>query len=321
MTSFDMGNNSLLPEDAAKRLTVIYRLFGNYHQNILKCHLYLMNKLILSETTVQCFKIQFNRQFPTSLLMKIIELVPDKSITIAMEQMNLDEYEKFCQNINQDDIRLYLYLKSIAMLSNNTKEQDLVQLISPLLILHVALLIRLSLLDRHIPSSFPSITFSPILSHMITQFQQCLSSNLCSQVSSLSWSKVADLFDGRLFAFTLYQLSSSLNIRLDSNTYEIVSKSLSILKMSFSDDLFQNIVNQMIQLNFIDISRSELNEESPLIVEPIETHRKITKISNPFIDTLLQPILPPNNALTFEWETANDIEATPYEGMITLLIL
>jgi hypothetical protein len=322
MTSFDMKNDSLLSENALKQLTVIYRLFGNYHQYVLKCHLYLMNKLTLHETTIQCFKIQFKRQFPTNSLMKIIELVPNKSITIIKEQIDQNEYEKFCQNISQNDLRLYLYLKAIGMFTNNTEEQNLVQLLCPLFILHVALLIRLSLLDRHLPSSFSSITFSPIFSQMITQFQRCLSSNLSSQVSSLSWSKVADLFDGRLFAFTLYQLSSSSsNTRLDSNTYDIVKESLSILNMPFSgNDLFQNIVNQMIQLNLIDILKSELNEESPIIVQQIETQRKILKISNPFIDTLLQPILPPNNTSTFEWETANDIEVTRYEGMITLII-
>jgi hypothetical protein len=315
MTSLDIGNDSLLSENTLKQLTVIYRLFGNYHQNVLKYHLYLMNKLILCETTIQCFEIQFKRQFPMSSLMKIIELVPNKFITIVKEQMDENEYEKFCQNISQDDIRLYLYLKAITLFSNNTKEQDLVQLLCPLFVLHIGLLIRLSLLDRHLPSSFPSITFNPILSQMITQFQQYLSSNLSLQVSSLSWSKVADLFDGRLFAFTLYQLSSSSDIRLDSNTYEIIKESLSILNIPFSDNIFQNIVNQMIQLNLIDISRSP-----PVIVEQMETHRKITKISNPFIDTLLQPILPPNNTFTFEWETANDIEATRYEGMISLFL-
>ncbi|CAF0753138.1 unnamed protein product [Rotaria sordida] len=314
MANFDMENGSLLSENALKQLTIIYCLFGNYHQNIIKCHLYLMNKLILTETTVQCFEIQFKRQFPTSLLKKIIELVPNQLITITKNQKDQNEYEKFCQNICQDDIRLFLYLKAIAKFINNTKDQELVQLLCPLFILHVALLIRLSLLDRHLPSSFPSITFSPMLSQMIAQFQQYLSSNLSSQVSSLSWSKVADLFDGHLFAFTLYRLSSSSsNIRFDSKTYEIVRESLSILNIPFSDDLFQNVVNQMIQLNVVDFSRSTF-EQSSIIVKRIETHRKITKISNRFINTLLQPIFSSNNTSTFEWVTPNDIPATRYEG-------
>jgi len=302
MTSLDTNDHSLLSENALKKLRILYRLFGNYHQYDHKCHLYLMNKLILRETTIQCFEIQFKRQFPLNSLEKISELVPNKPMNIIQEQKN--EYKRFCEN----DIRLYLYLKTILKFYDKTEEQDLLY---PLLILHVALLIRLSLLDRHLPSSFATITFNPILSQMITQFQQGLSSNLFSQVSLLSWSKVADLFDGRLFAFTLYQLSSLSNIRFDSQTYEIVKEILSILKIPFNDNLFQNIINKMIQQNLIEI-------KSSVIVPQIETRQNITKISNPFIDTLLQPILTSNNLSTIEWEIPIDTEATRYQGMISL---
>jgi hypothetical protein len=312
MASFDMKDDSLLSENVRKRLTILYRLFGNYHQYVIKCHLYLMNKLILTETTVQCFEIQFRRQFPSSSLTEIVELVPNQSITIAKEQKDQSEYEKFCQDISQNDIRLFLYLKAIVELIDNTNEQELVQLLCPLLILHVALLMRLSLLDRHLPSHFPSIIFSPKLSQMIAQFQKYLSLNMSSEVLPSSWSKVADLFDGRLFAFTLYQLSSS-NIRFDSTTYEIVGQSLSILNMSFSDDLFQNVINRMIQLNLVSSSK-----ETPIMIEQTATHRQIAKISNKFTDVLLQPILSSDSRPTFEWMTPNEIQATPYEGMISL---
>ncbi|CAF1144509.1 unnamed protein product [Rotaria sordida] len=314
MAGFDMKDCCLLSENVRKRLAVLYRLFGNYHQYKIKCHLYLMNKLILTETTVQCFEIQFRREFPTSSLVKIVELVSNRSITITKERKDQSEYEKFCLHISQPDIRLFLYLKAIVELIDNTNEQELVQILCPLLTLHVALLMRLSLLDRHLPSSFSSIIFSPKLSQMIAQFQENLSLSVSSEVLSLSWSKVADLFDGRLFAFTLYQLSSS-NIRFDSTTYDIVRQSLSILNLPFSDDLFQNVIKRMIQLDLVDFSK-----ESSVIIEQTATHRKVAKISNQFTDALLQPILLSNKTPTFEWVTPNEIQTIRYEGMIIVLL-
>ncbi|CAF4396193.1 unnamed protein product, partial [Rotaria sordida] len=80
--------------------------------------------------------------------------------------------------------------------NDQSNSKSLFNSISQLLVLHVALLIRLSLIDRHLPSKFPSITFSSIFSQLINQFQECLTSCICSYSSLLSYSKIVDIFDG-----------------------------------------------------------------------------------------------------------------------------
>ncbi|CAF3580025.1 unnamed protein product [Rotaria sp. Silwood1] len=137
------------------------------------------------------------------------------------------EFEKKTYELtNQDDVQLFLYLKAIMKTKNDqSNSESLFNIISQLLVLHVALLIRLSLIDCHLLSKFPSITFNSIFSQLTNQFQEHLTSCLYLYSSLLLYSKVVDIFDGRLFAFTLYQLKqSSSKMKFDSNTMNIVKK-------------------------------------------------------------------------------------------------
>jgi hypothetical protein len=307
MSSFDINKNLLLSKIALRNLHYIYRLFGNYHQYYLQCHLYLMNKLTLSDTTVKCFQIKFTEQCSMKLLQRALKVVPIYQNTTKTEENNWIEFEK---QIDQDDVRLFLYLKTIAKFIKEEKEKEMFKLLSPLLVLHVALLIRLSLIDRHLPSNFPTVKFSPMLSKLIVQFQQNLALCLSSYSSSLSWSKIVDIFDGRLFAFTLYQLNqSSSKIYFDSNTIDIVKESLTLLKLSNSEDIFCNIIEQLIQSKHI-IYTSTSSEKEPVLVK----RQKISRISNPFIDTFLKPILSTNNELTFDFVNPEDSHLSRYEG-------
>jgi hypothetical protein len=227
---------------------------------------------------------------PKKLLDDVVKTAA--SINVTKEQ-NWSEYEE----ISENDVRIFLYLKTIVdFMEENQQEQQLVQRLSPLLILHVALLIRLSLLDRHLPSSFPSVAYSPIFSQLIAQFQQRLASNLSAYSSSRSWSKIADLFDGRLFTFTLEQIHQSLNIRLDSKTYESVQQALNLLKIPVNENIFQDIVKQLIQSN--DIIFSSEKQATTIIQQ--QNRQKIIRISNPFVDIYMKPILSRNDAVTFD---------------------
>ncbi|CAF4706532.1 unnamed protein product [Rotaria sp. Silwood1] len=165
MTSFDICKNTLLSKNTLIKLLYIYRLFGNYHQYYFQCSLYLMNKLILTDTIVKCFRVVFMKQCSMNLLEKRVrKLSPDRNSSTILDQNDSIEFGRRIYDItNQDDVRLFIYLKTIMNFTQNKKEQsnkqNLFNLLSPLLILHVALLIRLSLIDRHLPSNFPSITF------------------------------------------------------------------------------------------------------------------------------------------------------------------
>jgi hypothetical protein len=186
----------------------------------------------------------------------------------------------------------------------------LLNLLSPLLVLHVSLLIRLSLIDRHLPLIFSSVKFSTKFSELIIQFQQRLTLCLSSYSSSLSWSKVADLFDGRLFAFTLYRLNqSSSKMCFDSETYDIVKECLTFLKLPSSEKIFPDILKELIKSNNIIFSSSSPKKQSILIKQ-----QKLTRISNPFVDTYLKPILSLNNELTFDFVNPDDSPSNRYEG-------
>jgi hypothetical protein len=313
MSSFDAENDKLLSKNVLEKLICVYRLFGNYHQYIIQCQVYIMNKLTLSETSVKCFQIQFHRMCPTKLL---TEIVRKGSLDLQMngtKERDWNEFDKLCQEIGGNDVRLFLYLKTIVDFMEENKEQNLIQLLCPLLVLHVALLIRLSLTDRHLSLSFPLVTFSPAFSQLIVQFQQRLSRDVSSHHSSLSWSKVGDLFDGRLFAFTLHQFSSS-NIRLDSTTFEIIKQSLSILKVPSTDTLFEDIIKQLIQSNDISFSSSSLDEQVTK-----SKRQKIIRISNPFVDTYLKPILTSNKTETFDLVEPDGSQVAQYKGTLSLL--
>ncbi|CAM4769547.1 unnamed protein product [Rotaria magnacalcarata] len=314
MSSVDVCNNSVLSKTTLRKLIYVYRLFGNYHQYYLECNLYLMNKLILTDTVVKCFQIKFTGRCSRPQLHTTISLVLSSHQTnIILDKDDAIKLEKLITN--QDDARLFFYLKTILTFireksNDQTKKENLFNLLSPLLVLHVALLIRLSLIDRHLPINFPSIKFSSIFSQSMIQFQQQLAICLSSYVSALSYSKVADIFDGRLFAFTLYQLKqSSSKIRFDSDTMNIIKQCLSLLNISMHENLFPNIVNQLIQSNHLIFSTLATDEQSVSMEK-----KKIAKISNSFIDTYLAPIMSKSDQWTFEFTDPDDSSLARYEG-------
>jgi hypothetical protein len=321
MSNFDVNNDKLLPKVVLEKLLNAYRLFGNYHQHVIQCHLYLMNKLILTEISVQCFQIQFNEEYPLDRMKKIDELAYNRLNTITKKEQGEYVLAKFCQDIGQVDVRLFLYLKTMTNLIEEKKEENLLKSLCPLLVLHVALLIRLSLIDRHLSSSFSSVIFSPIFSQLLIEFQQQLSLNLSSRCSLLSWSKVADLFDGRLFAFTIYQIhQSTSNLRFDSETFEIIKQCLKILQVSSNETLFQGVVKQMTLSNDI-MFLSSVTAQQSVMIEQSKNHQKIAKISNRFIDAYLKPICSLKDKFTFDLIEPNDIQVTRYEGIRTILFL
>ncbi|CAF2032627.1 unnamed protein product [Rotaria magnacalcarata] len=312
MSTFDKENDKLLSKETLENLFCMYRLFSNYHQYVIKCQLYLLNKLTLTETAVKCFQIQFNQKYPLELLNKIVNMLSPKLHMNGVQQPDWSKFEKLSQDISENDIRLFLYLKTIFYFNEENRDQRFVQLFSPLLILHVALLNRLSLTDRHLPSSIPSVTYSPTLAQSIVEFQQHLASNLASHISSLSWSKIADLFDGRLFAFTLNQIYQSPKMCLDPKTYLIVKESLDALNIASNENIFQDVIKELVQANDIIFSSSSSTQQ-----QQQSNKQKIIRISNPLLDAYLKPLISSNDAIKAELTTPDESQIIRSEGKIS----
>lgn len=158
--------------------------------------------------------------------------------------------------------------------------------------------------------SLPLMTFSTFFSEMIIEFQRELARNVSGSLTSYSWTKISDLFDGRLFVFTLYQIHrSSSNIRFDSTTIEIIKQSLTVLNIPFNENLFSDVLNEMMESKDIIIASSPWSSD-----ERSNQRQKITKISNRFIDKYLKPILSPENQSRIEWIDPNGSDAPQYSG-------
>ena len=190
------------------------------------------------------------------------------------------------------------------------KEQELIHLLSPVFVLHVALLLRLSLLDRHLPSSVSSLKFSPICRQLIEQFQTRLAATVLLPSSAFSLLKIADLFDGRLLAFTLEEIgkSSTSKIIFDSTTMEIVNRSLAVLQIPSNEHLLKDVVQKLIrskQITFVSSSAKQ--------VEPIK-EQQLVRISSPFIDAVVNPILSPAIESTLKFIDPKDQQSSRYEG-------
>ena len=179
--------------------------------------------------------------------------------------------------------------------------------------LHVALLLRLPLIDRHLPRFPSSVKFSSVCARFLEQFQSRLASNVCSSLSTLSWSKISDVFDGRLFAFTLEQVNRSLTskISFDSATMTILEKCLHLLNISSNATVLPDALRQLIQLEHITFPSSL--SSSDVSDNPIE-HKPLTKIRNRFIDTHLQPILSSKIASALNFVAPNNSPSIRYEG-------
>ncbi|CAF3813893.1 unnamed protein product, partial [Rotaria magnacalcarata] len=103
--------------------------------------------------------------------------------------------------------------------------------------------------------------------------------------------RVALLVRLSLIDHLLYHLKqSSSNMRLDSNTAHIVKKCLTLLKLSADEDLFCNIVQQLVQSVHIICSSTTYDMQS-MIMKKQETR----KISSSFINTYLVRVFSANN--------------------------
>ena len=126
MSSFNINNDSLLSKSTLERLLCIYRLFGNYHQYYFQCHLYLMNKLILTDTIVQCFRIEFTAKCSAKSIRKYFQrLTSQQTMKISKEGEDSIEFEKqMSEIINKNDARIFLYLKTMMnfMRKKNVRE-------------------------------------------------------------------------------------------------------------------------------------------------------------------------------------------------------
>ena len=155
------------------------------------------------------------------------------------------------------------------------------------------------------------VTFGSLFSELLIQFQRELSLSLSSTCSSFSWARVIDLFDGRLFAFTLHQVS--LGIRFDSTTMNIIKLSLHALNIPFRENFFSDVLQQIIESKDM-IFMASSSEKPSIPNKEVRQQQKITKISNSFIDEYLKPILTSDDQLRIEWIDPNISDAPQYRG-------
>ena len=203
-----------------------------------------MNKLMLTSTSVKCFVVEFKGACPSEMLQTAMRTMSSYKTLIVPEKDYWTACEKVCQS---DDVRLAMYLRAILDLTGakTFDEKPMFTRLTPLLILHVAPVMRLSLIDRHLS---PSLKFSPMLTNVLRRFLQRLALTVSVPGSSLGHSRIADLFDGHLFAFTLFQINERPpNVKFDSTTMDIVQHALAFLNMATHEDQFHDTVKQMVK--------------------------------------------------------------------------
>jgi hypothetical protein len=115
LSALVIKDGSLLSKTALAQLHHIYRLFGNHHQFYLNCHLYLMNKLRLTNTVVKCFRMEFLSRCHTRKLPKPIRKQPKDSSIDTLDNAERSAIEQACQEIGQNDVRLFIYLQTIPI--------------------------------------------------------------------------------------------------------------------------------------------------------------------------------------------------------------
>lgn len=145
------------------------------------------------------------------------------------------------------------------------------------------------------------------------KFQQTLDYCLNSETSLLCWTHVADMFDGRLFTFTLQWLyQSSKDHCFDSETICLVKQTLNKLGINLDISDFKNSLNKMIQLKHIQFVTSSLNVSSTVVNMQ---RQKVVKISNPLVDLYLKPIYSTmTDGYQFDLISPDECHATVYEG-------
>lgn len=120
MSSYDLEHDSLLSKEALEKLLISYRLYGNYHQYYIQTHLYLMNKLTLTNVFIECFQIHCTRKCSMEILTESFTFLSSKLNPSVKKKGNPTmELEKLAQKIDDSDVRICLYLKTLAELIDN----------------------------------------------------------------------------------------------------------------------------------------------------------------------------------------------------------
>ncbi|CAF1475790.1 unnamed protein product, partial [Didymodactylos carnosus] len=193
----------------------------------------------------------------------------------------------------------------------------------PFFCLHISLLLRLSIVDRHL-ISFPTVIFSSTVSKLLSSFQKLLAtvvSNLrLSSLTTLSFNKISDMFDGRLFAFTVHSINSNnSHFSIDCETSNIFRQSLHLIDESETTTAtppLEKLLNENLKQLILsgDIKCSSEASSLSTIINLRNSKRKLSKISNPFIDEYLKPILSATDANIDFMDTPNSSH-TQYEDI------
>ncbi len=74
-----------------------------------------MNKLTLTDTTVKCFKVEFKGNCSMKKLQQAVRILTSYQNIKTIKENDWIELEKnIWKETNQDDVRIFLYLKTIT---------------------------------------------------------------------------------------------------------------------------------------------------------------------------------------------------------------
>ena len=118
ISSFDRDNDPLLSKEALEKLLISYRLYGNYHQYYIQTHLYLMNKLTLTDISVECFQIYCSRKCSMKILEESFRFFSSPMKPLIDNGEENVELQTLAREIGDGDVRIFLYLKTLTQLIN-----------------------------------------------------------------------------------------------------------------------------------------------------------------------------------------------------------
>lgn len=261
LSNLKISTKNYLSNEVFERLTILSHLFGNFHQYFLECQLFLLNKIFLSPTTVECFQLKFFRLCPLTLLQRIFP---------KNDRENVRDDQNFV-SMNDEDVRFSIYFDAISQLI----DKDLATLFS----LHVSLLVRLSITDRHL-STRPT-RFEWKFDEELENFEKILAKSIAKVSSKDKTQKIGDIFDRRLFFFTIEQIAEKRSaFRLDSTTKSFLQR---IFQIEISD--FSPLVDRLIKSQKVQVEQKSNDENH---------HSSLIRISNPLIDKFTGIVLNSN---------------------------
>jgi hypothetical protein len=136
-----------------------------------------------------------------------------------------------------------------------------------------------------------------------------------------SFKNISDMFDGRLFAFTIWSLFTSNN---NNNKFSIDSETLKIFQsiLHLINDSYGTLPNVQLLTdhltNLIESGDIQCSAEISSISLSLQNNRRtLSKISNPFIEEYLESFLSSTTSKNIDFIEPVSSSSMQYEGIVT----